>query len=139
MKIGVALACFVAVASPAVANDCIPGGVEVVGWSAKFYDEGSGVAGGQTDITLGLRNLWKLDIVMIEATATFVDALGNVVEPFPLQLDPDLALPAGSPGNMSYIGHRGPSRLVEIDKGLVTPSLCVTGVVFSDGTVLKQQ
>ena len=122
---------WLAAVSPAVASPCLDVVTLDNGWSAV-----PGHRGTTSEIWLGVSNHGDKDIVMIEGTATFTDALGNAVEPFPMTLPPDLVIPAGG-SEIAVLSHPGTSRLLAIDDKLVTPSICVTALAARDGSIIR--
>lgn len=90
----------------------------------------------RTMVWLDVDNASDYDIVMIEGTANFVDALGNSVDQFPMPLPPDMAIPARG-GQVAELWPAGLSRLTNLDPTLVAESICVTGIVTRDGTVIR--
>lgn len=112
------------------AADCLDF-LSAKGWSAVPAKRQT-----QTMVWLDVDNTSDHDIVMVEGTANFVDALGNSVDQFPIPLPPDMSIPAHG-GQVAELWLVGVSRLTTIDFKLVTESICVTGIVTSDGTVIR--
>lgn len=108
------------------AADCLEEVVSLVGWSAKSE-------GNHTRVGIGLRNEGDLDIAMVKGTVRFTDPFGDALLP-ELDLFPDTAIAAGSPGHIGAYTFPPDVRLAHVDAKMVTPMLCLTGVVFSDGT-----
>jgi hypothetical protein len=119
------------VAPPAVAGQCLDLVTFDGSWSAVPFE-----SRGATMVWLGLENNGDEDVVMVEGTATFVDALGNAIEPFPMVLDPDVRIPAHG-GEVAELFPEGTSRLISVDESLITASVCITAVVTQGGAVIR--
>jgi len=89
-----------------------------------------------TDGVMVLVNNSQKTIVMIEAEAMFVDALGTVIGDRGHPIARDMTLNPGLRFTQD-IYLPGFERLGQVDRELVNYALCTTGVVYADGTVEK--
>lgn len=117
-------------ASLAAGRGCLSD-FSVDSWSAVYSRQSD-----KTMLWLGLQNATHSEVVMVDGQVEFTDALGNVLEPFPMTLPPDIKIPANG-GVVAELWPKGESRLTKVDAKLVTVSVCVRGYVASDGAVVK--
>ena len=113
---------------PAAAQECIGDVVSLVGWSAKPEQ-------GFTRVNIGLRNVGPADVRMIKGTVELLDPFGDPLIP-QFELQPDVHLMSGNAGQIATYYFDDGARLTTVSPDLVTPRLCLTGVLFADGTML---
>lgn len=124
MRLAVA-AGLILTASTAAAAECDYRGSDEILAPVEWRTEGD-------TITLTFENLSGNHIILIDADAVIYDALGNSAGA--IIIIPDLDLPAGATHSQTT-RHRTGSRLLSIDPGRTTVSLCAAAVQYEDGTV----
>lgn len=119
-------------AGGAVAADCgagRPDAVTVKAWDAH-EDDTTLIPSQAVDMTL-VNNLQK-GVRMIDATISYVDALGNIIG-IAWPLKPDVEVTAG--GEFKQTGsYLKMERLLTVHHEDVSTVVCLKGVVYDDGT-----
>lgn len=114
-------------ASPALADDCGKQNSEILtlkSWTAKQGEYMS------IDITMQLQNNADKQIRMIKAAAVFIDPFGESIAR--LALDPDVVIPAK--GTIDESGSWSAARLAKVRPQDVTTLICVSAVLYEDGS-----
>lgn len=110
----------------AAAFECAGGGDRILklqAWEAKR-------GASSVDVTLTLKNEAPKGIRMIKGSVHFEDPFGGSVAN--LALDPDMKIEVS--GIHKETGNWFAERLAKVNPSDVTTSVCLTGVVYADGT-----
>jgi hypothetical protein len=123
----IVIAASMLIATPASSADCGAGNADLLaieGWSATPGDFGS------VNVTIDLKNTADKQIRMVKATAVFFDPFGERIAN--LAIDPDIVIPPNA--SHQEKGNWQAARLAKVRPTDVEAKLCVSAVLYEDGT-----
>ena len=98
--------------------------IKLESWGAKAVQHGA-------QINMKFRNNAEKDVRMVKAKVLFTDPFGEHIAT--LSINPDVKCKAGD--TFSQSGSYFVDRLANVDPDDITTTVCVEGVVYSDGEV----
>jgi len=101
--------------------------IELLGWIPPEIDTQNALVG------VGIVSRLAKNVIMIDASIAFTDALGGAIGPGPLALPRDWQLSASGRGGIPILAP-GYLRLAEVDQKYITATLCTRAVLYDDGT-----
>ncbi|MEQ1407778.1 hypothetical protein ABK249_22925 [Neorhizobium sp. Rsf11] len=127
MRYVLIVAAMLAAGSAAADDKCGSASSEILAlkeWSASPGDYGS------VSVRLKIGNKTDKQIRMVKAAAIFIDPFGDDIAR--LAIDPDVTIPAN--GDIEEKGSWSAARLVKVRPQDVTTTVCVSAVLYEDGS-----